>query len=77
MSASCICERSDATRLEVVLEPAAWLKQMSFDSIAASVAMTGKSPFVIKPGTTEHGAILVGLKNLAPLELRWVAAGNP
>lgn len=68
---------SSATRLEVVLEPAAWLKQMSFDAIAASVAKSGKTPFVIKPGSTEHGAILAGLKNLAPPELRWVTSTTP
>ena len=68
---------SSATRLEVVLEPAAWLRQLGFDAIAASVAASGETPFVIKPGMPEHGAILVGLKNLAPLELRWVAASNP
>jgi hypothetical protein len=68
---------SSATRLEIVLEPAAWLRQVRFDAVAASVAATGKTPFVIVPGTPEHGAILVGLKNLAPLELRWVATGNP
>ena len=68
---------SSATRLEVVLEPAAWLKQVGFDAVAASVATTGRAPFVIKPGTPEHGAILVGLKNLAPPELRWVSSSTP
>jgi hypothetical protein len=68
---------SSATRLEVVLEPAMWLRQMDFDAIAASVTVTGKTPFVITPGTNEHGAILAGLKNLSPIELRWVATGNP
>lgn len=58
------------TRLEVVLEPAAWLRQLDFDAIAAS----GKVPFAIAPGTPEHAAVLVGLKNLAPPELRWVSA---
>ena len=61
---------SSATRLEVVLEPAAWLRQLDFDAIAA----TGRAPFVITPGTEEHAAVLVGLKNLAPPELRWVAS---
>ncbi len=51
---------SSATRLEVVVEPAGWLKQLHFDEIAATVATTGQTPFVIAPGTTEHGAILVG-----------------
>lgn len=68
---------SKATRLEVVLEPAGWLKQLHFDDIAAEVARTGQTPFVIAPGTSEHGAILVGLKNLAPIELRWVPAAGP
>jgi hypothetical protein len=61
---------SNATRLEVVLEPAGWLRQLDFDAMAAS----GKLPFVIAPGMPEHTAVLVGLKNLAPPELRWVAA---
>jgi hypothetical protein len=68
---------SDATRLEIVLEPAAWLRQVDLDDIAARVAATGQTPFVIAPGSPEHGALLVGLKNLAPLELRWVDATNP
>ena len=65
---------SNATRLEVVMDPAGWLKQLRFDAMAASVAATGQSHFVIAPGSTEHGAMLVGLKNLAPLELRFVSA---
>jgi hypothetical protein len=68
---------SSATRLEVVLEPAGWLKQLHFDDIASTVAMTGQTPFVIAPGTIEHGAILVGLKNLTPIELRWVPGASP
>lgn len=68
---------SSATRLEVVVEPAGWLKQLHFDEIAATVATTGQTPFVIAPGTTEHGAILVGLKNLTPIELRWVPGASP
>lgn len=64
---------SSATRLEVVVDPAAWLRQLDFDAIGAS----GKSPFAITPGTAEHNAILVGLKNLSPPELRWVALVTP
>jgi hypothetical protein len=64
---------SSATRLEVVLRPAGWLKQLDFDAIAA----TGKVPFAITPGSVEHGAILVGIKNLAPLEFRWTPAAAP
>ena len=65
---------SSATRLEVVLDPAAWLKQLDLDAVSASVAATGKVPFAIVPGTPEHNAVLVGLKNLSPVELRWVPA---
>jgi len=54
----------------VVLEPAAWLEQLDFDAIAA----TGQIPFAIVPGTPEHNAVLVGIKNLSPLELRWLPA---
>ena len=59
---------SGATRLEVVLEPAAWMRQLDFDALAAK----GAAPIAVVPGTDEHTAILVGLKNLAPPELRWV-----
>ncbi len=59
---------SAATRLEVVLEPAAWFRQLDFDTLAAK----GTAPIVVVPGTDEHTALLVGLKNLAPPELRWV-----
>ncbi|MDB4944244.1 MAG: hypothetical protein JWP97_3778 [Labilithrix sp.] len=59
-----------ATRLEVALAPAGWLRQLDFDAIAAS----GPEPFVIAPGMPEHVAVLVGLKNLAPITMRWVDA---
>ena len=65
---------SSATRLEVVLDPAAWLKQLDFDAVAVSVAASGKVPFVIVPGTPEHNAVLVGIKSLSPIELRWLPA---
>lgn len=65
--------RSSATRLEVVLDPAAWLKQLDFDALAAS----GAGPFVITPGTPAHNAVLVGIKNLSPLQFQWTAVANP
>jgi hypothetical protein len=65
--------RSSATRLEVILEPAAWLRQLDFDAAAAS----GNVPFTITPGTPEHNAVLVGVKNLAPLQFRWAAVATP
>ena len=43
-------------------------------AFAAAVATTGKVPFAIAPGTPAHNAVLVGLKNLSPLVLRWVPA---
>ncbi|MBX3189576.1 MAG: hypothetical protein KF819_21300 [Labilithrix sp.] len=64
---------SSATRLEVTLDPAGWMRQLDFDAIAAS----GQVPFTIAPGTAEHTALLVGIKNLAPPELRWVPASTP
>jgi hypothetical protein len=64
---------SSATRLEVHLDPAGWMRQLDFDAIAAS----GKVPFTIEPGTPEHNALLVGIKNLSPPELRWVPAVIP
>ena len=60
---------SSATQLQVVLSPAAWLRQLDFDAIAKS----GPNPFVIAPGTAEHTAILVGLKNLSPPQLQWAS----
>jgi hypothetical protein len=50
------------------------LKQLDFDALATAVAATGGAPFAIEPGSEQHSAVLVGLKNLAPPELRWVAA---
>jgi hypothetical protein len=64
---------SSATRLEVVLDPAAWMRQVDFDAVTAKVGSTGATVFAIAPGMEEHGAVLVGLKNLAPPELRWAA----
>jgi hypothetical protein len=61
--------QSPATRLEVVLEPAAWLRQVDFDAVAARNAV----PLTIVPGTIEHNALLVGIKNLAPLQFQWTA----
>ena len=69
--------RSDATRLEISFDPTVWLKQLDFDVVAASVATTGRLPFVISPGMPEHTAILVGLKNLSPPEFRWVDTAHP
>lgn len=62
--------QSERTRLEVVLEPAAWFTQVDFDALEAARRFS----LVITPGTAEHGAILVGVKNLAPIELRWVSS---
>lgn len=68
---------SSATRLEVVLDPVRWLAQLDFDALASKLAASGAPSFAIAPGMPEHGAILVGLKNLAPLQFRWVPAGEP
>lgn len=65
--------RSSATRLEVLLDPVAWLAQLDFDAVAAS----GKVPFAIRPGMTEHNAVAVGVKIRAPLEFQWRAVTNP
>jgi hypothetical protein len=55
------------TRLEVSLEPAAWFKQLDFDALLAQ----GVTSLTITPGTPAHNALLVGIKNLAPLEFHW------
>lgn len=69
--------RSSATRLEVVLDPIAWVRQLDFDAIAATVSAGGQVPFAVTPGTPEHNALLVGIKNLAPLQFQWTAVANP
>lgn len=53
--------------LEVHLDPVRWLAQIDFEAAAAKP----ERPLVFAPGSPEHGAILVGLKNLAPIEFRW------
>jgi hypothetical protein len=63
---------SSAYRLEVSFRAADWFRQLDLDEIAAS----GASAVVIVPGTPEHNALLVGIKNLAPLEFRWVRITN-
>jgi len=72
---------SPSTRLEIRLDPVAWTRQIDFDAAlarAAADAVAAGAPaptaLVITPGTPEHNALLVGLKNLAPPELRWVPA---
>lgn len=64
---------SGAYRLEVHFDAAAWTRQLDFDAIAAELAQTGETNYVIEPGTVEHGALLVGIKNLAPIQFRWVS----
>lgn len=54
-------------RLEVHIDPARWFAQVDFDAVRAR----GETSLAIVPGTPEHNQILVGIKNLAPPELRW------
>jgi hypothetical protein len=65
---------STAARLSVELDPAAWLHQLDFDAVAAKLAASQESTFVIQPGMPEHTAILVGLKNLSPPTFTWSGA---
>jgi hypothetical protein len=58
---------SSSYRLEIEFRPTSWVKQLDFDAIAAS----GQQPFVIAPGSPEHNALLLGIKNLAPPVFRW------
>lgn len=55
-------------RLEVHLDPARWFAQVDFDALRAA----GQTTLTIAPGTLEHNQLLLGIKNLAPPELRWV-----
>ncbi|MCL2725668.1 MAG: hypothetical protein FWD69_14650 [Polyangiaceae bacterium] len=68
---------SSAFRLEVRFNPADWLKQLDFDDIANQMATSGSSVFDIEPGSKEHAAILVGIKNLAPIDFVWVPLSTP
>jgi hypothetical protein len=68
---------SDAFRLEVRFDPTGWLKQLNFDEIATKMATNDESTFDIEPGMKEHAAILVGIKNLSPIEFVWVPLSNP
>jgi hypothetical protein len=56
------------TRLEVHIDPARWFGQVDFEGVRAR----GETTLVIAPGTLEHNQLLLGIKNLAPPELRWV-----
>lgn len=66
---------SSDVRLEVTLDPAAWLKGVDFDALPSAGASKAK-PFRIRPGTPEHDAVLLGLKNLAPPRLEWVSSNT-
>lgn len=55
-------------RLEVHFRPADWFGQVDFDGLAGS----GAERVVIAPGSPAHSALLVGIKNLAPPEFRWI-----
>jgi hypothetical protein len=59
---------SSAFRLDVHFRAVDWFAQIDFDSIDAS----GVTDLVIAPGSPEHGALLVGIKILAPPEFAWV-----
>jgi hypothetical protein len=62
---------SSDTQLEVVLEPRGWIRHIHFDTLWAKAKPHDRTPWQIDPGSTEHSALLVGLKNLAPPEFRW------
>ncbi|MCL2777063.1 MAG: hypothetical protein FWD73_03595 [Polyangiaceae bacterium] len=64
-------------RLEVRFDPTGWLKQLDFDDMAAQLAASGDTVFHIEPGTREHSAIIVGIKNLAPMDFVWIPLSNP
>lgn len=65
---------SRATRLDVIVDPAAWVTQLDFDALATTLAASGSASFAIAPGTPEHNALLIGIKTFSPPELRWVPA---
>jgi hypothetical protein len=69
-ASDCPTVGSSAVRLEVHFDPASWFRQLDFDSLAAAPERS----IAIEPGTKEHNALLVGIKNLAPPTFRWVEA---
>ncbi len=59
---------SSDSLLEVHVDVARWVAQIDFDA----AAQRPERPLVVVNGSADHGAVLVGLKNLAPPEFRWV-----
>jgi hypothetical protein len=59
---------SSSWQLELHFRAATWFGQLDLDQLAAQAA----SPARIMPGSPEHNALLVGVKNLSPPEFRWV-----
>lgn len=71
---------SSAVRLEVHFDLSRWLGQLDrvdplgvplLDALAAP-----GGPIQIRPGMPEHEALMIGMKNLAPPEFRWVQEGR-
>jgi len=58
---------SSDVRLAIEVDPASWLRQVDFDAVLAR----GETSLSIAPGTAEHNALLLGIKNLTPPALRW------
>ncbi len=54
-------------RLDVRLDPSAWLAQVDFDELAA----TGQDPVRVEPKSRAANAIVVGMTSLAPPRFEW------
>jgi hypothetical protein len=61
---------SSPHRLEVHFDAPSWVRQLDFDAIASKAGPL----FVIEPGSAEHDALLIGMKNLTPPTFRWISA---
>lgn len=55
------------SRLDVRIDPGAWLSQIDFDELAAS----GEDPVRIEPKSRAANAIVVGMTSLAPPRFEW------
>lgn len=67
---------SSAFRLEVHFHAARWFAELDRrhpeDGATYLDALAAREAPAISPGSPEHNALLVGIKNLAPPEFRWV-----
>jgi hypothetical protein len=68
--------------LEVHFDIAAWLRQLgtpikiegtTYPTVLDEIAARSRPPYAIEPGTPEHAAILLGIKNVSPPGFSWIS----